>query len=141
MGARTLSPAGAWLVAWLAFTGVAAAADGFQICNETGGNIEVAKALNTGATDGTNRIIISEGWYQVTAGQCVHLWVGELQYKYYLLYAQNKSIGREWKGDIPLCVSREAFTIRSDTCGPGHYRRMFFEVNTGDEPGWTHTFR
>lgn len=119
----------------------AVAAEGFQVCNQTGGHIEVAKALNTGATDGKNRIIISEGWYQLPAGQCIYLWAGELRYKYYLVYAQNKSIGREWKGDIPICVSREPFTIRSDTCGPKFYRRMFIEVNTGDETGFTYTFR
>lgn len=122
--------------------GVAQQPQGFRVCNQTGGNIEVAKALNTGATDGRNRIIISEGWYQVANGTCALLWSGALEYKYYLIYAQNKSAGREWAGNIPICVSRQPFTIRSDTCGPEHYRRMFIQVNTGDEKNaWTYVFK
>lgn len=115
---------------------------GFRVCNQTGGNIEVAKALNTGATDGRNRIIISEGWYQIANGTCGLLWSGPLKYKYYLVYAQNKSIRREWAGNIPICVSRQPFTIRSDTCGPEQYRRMFIQVYTGEEQfSWTYVFK
>ena len=115
---------------------------GFRICNQTGSEIEVAKALNTGATDGKSRIIISEGWYKVAGGQCIFLWSGSLEYQYYLVYAQNKSTNREWAGKVPICVSRQAFTIRSDTCGPENYRRMFIEVNTGTEKNlFTYNFR
>ena len=39
------------------------------------------------------------GWYQFEPGQCQVLWPGKLQYRYYLVYAQNKQSGREWKGD------------------------------------------
>jgi uncharacterized membrane protein len=115
---------------------------GFRVCNQTGSEIEVAKALNTGATDGKSRIIISEGWYKLAGGTCAFLWPGKLEYKYYLVYAQNKASRREWAGKIPICVSRQPFTIRSDTCGPEHYRRMFIQVNTGDEPNlFTYNFR
>ncbi|MBX9946069.1 MAG: DUF1036 domain-containing protein [Reyranella sp.] len=115
---------------------------GFRVCNQTGSEIEVAKALNTGATDGRSRIIISEGWYKVAGGTCLFLWPGRLEYQYYLVYAQNKATNREWAGKVPICVSRDAFTIRSDTCGEQYYRRMFIEVNTGDEKNlFTYNFR
>lgn len=115
---------------------------GFRVCNQTGSEIEVAKALNSGATDGRNRIIISEGWYKLAGGTCLFLWSGKLEYRYYLVYAQNKASGREWAGKIPICVSRQAFTIRSDTCGSENYRRMFLQVDTGDEPNlFTYHFR
>ena len=118
------------------------AQQGFRACNQTGDEIEVAKALNTGATDGRNRIIISEGWYKLPNGACVFLWAGLLEYQHYLVYAQNKATSREWGGKVPICVSRQAFTIRSDTCSSEHYRRSFLEVNTGGEKNlWTHTFR
>lgn len=115
---------------------------GFRVCNQTSSEIEVAKALNTGATDGRNRIIISEGWYKLAGGACLFLWSGKLEYRYYLVYAQNKASGREWAGKTPICVSRQAFTIRSDTCGSENYRRMFIQVDTGDEPNlFTYNFR
>lgn len=119
----------------------AQAQTGFRLCNLTSWPVEVAKALNTGATDGSKRIIISEGWYQFAKGECATLWAGKLRYRYYLLFAQNKQINREWKGDIPICVSRQPFTIKSDTCGPEHYRRMFFQVDTGDSEGFTQNLR
>ncbi len=118
------------------------ARQGFRVCNQTGNEIEVAKALNTGATDGKNRIIVSEGWYKLAGGACLFLWPGKLEYQYYLVYAQNKTTNREWAGKVPICVSRDAFTIRSDTCGEQYYRRMFIEVNTGDEENlFTYNFR
>lgn len=115
---------------------------GFRVCNQTVYEIDVAKALNTGATDGRGQVIISEGWYRLAAGTCLFLWPGRLQYQYYLVYAQNPTTHREWAGTIPVCVGRDAFTIRSDTCGEQYYRRMFIDVNTGDEKNlFTYYFR
>ena len=120
----------------------APASQGFRVCNQTDSSIEAAKALNTGATDSKGRIIVSEGWYKIEPGKCLFLWSGPLEYQYYLVYAQDKSTQREWAGKVPICVSREAFTIRSDTCGEQSYRRMFIEVNTGDEKNlFTYNFR
>jgi len=49
---------------------------------------------------------------------------------------------QKWAGKVPICVSRQAFTIRSDTCGPESYRRMFIDVNTSDEKNlFTYNFR
>ena len=72
---------------------------GFRVCNQTASEIDVAKALNTGATDGRSRIIISEGWYKLAGGTCLFLWPGKLEYQYYLVYAQNKATNREWAGN------------------------------------------
>ena len=121
--------------------GAAQAQSGFRLCNLTSGPVEVAKALNTGARDGSKRIIISEGWYKFAKGECAVLWTGKLQYRYYLLYAQNKQTNKEWKGDIPICVSRQPFTIKADTCGSEHYRRNFFQVDTGDNESFTQNLR
>ena len=106
---------------------------GFRVCNRTPASVDVAKALYTGATDGKNRIIISEGWWKVRPGACLFLWEGPLQSRYYLLYASSPETGREWKGKIPICVEKGAFTIRADVCGPQFERRLFFELDTGDE--------
>lgn len=110
-----------------------AGSPGFRACNKTTAPIEVAKALYTGATDGNNRIIIAEGWYKIAPGGCTYLWTGPLQSRYYLLYGQSLVAKREWAGKIPICVARDAFTIRSDVCTAEFDRRLFFELDTKDE--------
>jgi uncharacterized membrane protein len=126
----------------MTISGGAQAQNGFRLCNLSSTNIEVAKALNTGNKDPQgNHIIISEGWYQFAKGECAVLWSGKLQYRYYLLYGQAKEVNKEWKGDIPICVSRQPFTITSGLCPPDKYRRMFFQVDTGDNDGWTQNLR
>jgi uncharacterized membrane protein len=117
-----------------------AAQDGFRLCNLTGQPIEVAKATFS-AKRPTNEAFVAEGWYQFQAGQCQVLWVGNLQYRYYLIYAQNKSAGREWKGDIPVCVGREAFALKSPVCRSDQYQRLFMQVDTKDSENWTHNVR
>lgn len=116
------------------------APSGFRACNLSSGEIEVAKALDTGVSDGTGRIIISEGWYKLPPNACTFLWTGPLQYDRYLVYAQDKSTGREWAGSVPVCVSPQAFTIRANGCGAQYQRRLFTQVDTRRQNGWTHNF-
>jgi uncharacterized membrane protein len=114
--------------------------EGFRVCNLTAAEIEVAKALDTGVSDGTSRIVISEGWYRLPPNACTVLWSGPLQYDHYLVYAQDKASGREWGGTVPACVTPQAFTIRAGACGPSHQRRLFRQVSVGRQNGWTHNF-
>lgn len=132
------------LVLIVALAGNAAAQQrsqaGFRVCNLTGREIEVAKALDTGASDGSSRIIVSEGWYKLPPNACTFLWAGPLQYDHYLVYAQDKVSGREWTGTVPACVSPQAFTIRASNCGSTYGRRLFIQVSVGRQNGWTHNF-
>jgi uncharacterized membrane protein len=116
------------------------AQDGFRLCNLTEQPVEVAKATYS-AKRLANEAFMAEGWYQFQPGQCQVLWAGKLQYRYYLIYAQNKPTGREWKGDIPVCVGREAFTLKSAVCRSDQYQRLFVQVDTKDSENWTHNLR
>jgi uncharacterized membrane protein len=114
---------------------------GLRACNKTTSRIEVAKALNVKSNSNSDDDIISEGWYKLNPGECVRLYPGRLQYRYYLLFAQEISGSRIWGGSIPVCVSHERFKIRTTQCGSGYNRRMFKEIDTRDERnGWTHNF-
>lgn len=114
---------------------------GFRVCNKTSTRMEVAKALNVKANPNAPDDIISEGWYKLNPGDCTVLYSGQLQYRYYLVFAQEINGSRIWGGEVPVCVSHQRFTIRSSQCGSGYNRRMFHEVDTGDERnGWTHSF-
>jgi uncharacterized membrane protein len=64
-----------------------------------------------------------------------------LQHRYFFIYAQNKETGREWKGDVPVCVSRDPFELQSATCGPGKYSRLFVRVDTGNSTSRTYTLQ
>lgn len=114
--------------------------DGFRYCNLSGLPVEVAKATYS-ATRVASEAFVAEGWYQFEPGQCRVLWPGKLQYRYYLVYAQNKQSGREWKGNIPVCVSREAFTLKSTVCPSDQYQRLFQQVDTGNSENWTYNLR
>jgi len=114
--------------------------DGFRFCNLTGQPIEAAKATYS-AKRPASEAFVAEGWYQLQPGQCQVLWSGKLQYRYYLLYAQNKTAGREWKGDIPVCVGHEAFTLNSPVCRSDQYQRLFMQVDTKDSENWTQDLR
>jgi uncharacterized membrane protein len=113
---------------------------GFRVCNLTGQPVEVAKATYSPKRT-ASEVFVAEGWYQFEPGQCRVLWSGKLEYRYYLVYAQNKQAGREWKGDIPVCVGREAFTLKSATCRADQYRRLFEQVDTKASENWTHNLR
>jgi len=113
---------------------------GFRVCNLTGQPVEIAKATYS-PKRAASEVLVAEGWYQFEPGHCQVLWAGKLEYRYYLIYAQNKQAGREWKGDIPVCVGREAFTLKSATCRSDQYRRLFEQVDTKDNENWTHNLR
>jgi uncharacterized membrane protein len=114
---------------------------GVRACNKSSGRIEVAKALNVKPNADAADDIISEGWYKLNPGECVTLYPGRLQYRYYLVFAQEIGGSRIWGGGIPVCVSHESFRIRTSQCGDGYNRRMFKEIDTGDErENWTHNF-
>lgn len=108
---------------------------GFRVCNKSSHGIEVAKALNTAEKGPPD--IISEGWYKLAAGECTTMWPGELKYRYYLLYGRSAQTAREWKGDKPVCVSREPFKIRHGLCETSNNHRNFFQVDTGESKSWT----
>ena len=109
---------------------------GLRVCNRTGAPVEVAKAVEL-SPGRTPPEIVSEGWYQFADGECAFLWFGKLEHRHYLLYAQNKDVNREWKGDVPVCVSSRPFTIRQGPCDSRQDRRFFFRVDRGPHELWT----
>jgi uncharacterized membrane protein len=115
-----------------------APADGFRICNKSGQELELATAIDPGDQDGASGTYLSKGWYTFEAGQCFVMWPGALQHRYYFIYAQNKQTGREWKGDVPVCVSRDSFELKSPSCGGDKYSRPFLRVDTGNSASWTY---
>ncbi len=105
----------------------------FKICNETGS--KAFAALGYKADDQWR----SEGWWAIEPNQCSTPIVGDLQNRYYYLFARS-AIGR-WSGDYTFCYADEEFEILGDTdCTQRGYKTGgFLQIDTGGDEirDWT----
>jgi uncharacterized membrane protein len=104
----------------------------FRVCNSTQNLVGVA--IGYRAQEGW----ISEGWWQVPASTCATLIEGELQSRYYYLYAEDAARGGRWTGDVNMCVAENEFKITGvDDCYARSFQRMGFkEYDTGRQGSW-----
>ncbi len=104
----------------------------FRVCNGTQNLVGVA--IGYRASDGW----ISEGWWQVPASSCATLIEGELQSRYYYLYAEDAARGGRWTGDVNMCVAENEFKIVgvNDCFARGFQRMGFKEYDTGRQGSW-----
>ncbi|MET4686137.1 putative membrane protein [Sinorhizobium fredii] len=104
----------------------------FRVCNGTQQLVGVA--IGYRANDGW----VTEGWWQVPATTCATLIEGELQSRYYYLYAEDAAKGGRWTGDINMCVAENEFKIAGvqDCFARGFQRMGFKEYDTGRQGSW-----
>ena len=115
-----------------ALTAPPAGAD-FRICNVTKSRIGIALGYKD------NEGWATEGWWNLTAGNCESLLRGALAARFYYIYAVDYDRGGEWSGQAFMCTRDKEFTIRgtADCLARGFERTGFFEVDTGDQQTWT----
>jgi uncharacterized membrane protein len=113
-------------------TATPAAAD-FRICNVTKSRVGIAVGYKDG--DGW----ATEGWWNITAGNCETVLRGKLAARFYYIYAVDYDRGGEWSGQAFMCTRDKEFTIRGtgDCLARGYDRTGFFEVDTGEQQTWT----
>jgi uncharacterized membrane protein len=115
---------------------------GLELCNRTRLAVVYAKALNVTSNEakakGEKQVITSEGWFNLPAGDCAILYPGQLQYRYYMLYAEAKNSNRRWTGKLPICVNKGDFKLTGETCPPSRDHRLFMEVDTGESLSYTY---
>ncbi|KQQ34712.1 hypothetical protein ASG19_18740 [Rhizobium sp. Leaf306] len=104
----------------------------FRVCNGTQNLVGVA--IGYRAKDGWN----TEGWWQVPASTCATLIEGELQSRYYYLYAEDAARGGRWTGGVNMCVAENEFKVVGvDDCFTRGFQRMGFkEYDTGRQGSW-----
>ncbi|MDI4664051.1 DUF1036 domain-containing protein [Xanthobacter autotrophicus] len=109
------------------------AAAEFRLCNRTQSRIGVALGYKDG------EIWTTEGWWNVAANSCETLMRGDLQARFYYLYAVDYDQGGEWAGKAYMCTREKEFTIKSaeDCLARGFDRTGFFEVDTQEQKAWT----
>lgn len=104
----------------------------FRVCNGTPNLVGVA--IGYRAEEGWT----TEGWWQVPASTCATLIEGELQSRYYYLYAEDAARGGRWTGEVNMCVAENEFKIVGveDCFARGHQRMGFKEYDTGQQGSW-----
>jgi len=129
--------AGALLGALVVAIGVtvapAPAAADFRLCNNTTSRVGIA--IGYRENDGWT----TEGWWNLSPRSCETLMRGALVARYYYIYAVDYDRSGEWSGQAFMCTRDKEFTIRGteDCLARGFDRTGFFEVDTGEQPGWT----
>jgi uncharacterized membrane protein len=132
---RDLPSIGKWflLVLLLVFAIPQPAQADLRLCNETGNQIGVAIGYKS-ATNWT-----TEGWWNLAQNTCKTLIPGELNSRYYYIYALDYDEGGVWGGPAFMCTDSKQFTILGiENCvARGFERRGFYEVDTQKQENWT----
>jgi uncharacterized membrane protein len=104
----------------------------FRVCNATQNLVGVA--IGYRAKEGW----ISEGWWQIPATTCATLIEGQLQSRYYYLYAEDAARGGRWTGNVNMCVAENEFKITgvNDCYARGYQQFGFKEYDTGRQGSW-----
>lgn len=104
-----------------------------RMCNTTASRVGVA----LGYRDAQGWV--TEGWWNLAPRSCETLLSGTLAARFYYVHAVDYDRGGEWTGKSFMCTRNKEFTIRGiENCLPrGYDRAGFFEVDTGEQKGWT----
>ncbi len=125
-----------WLVlisAGLSFSFTAPARADLRVCNQIGKPVSVA--LGYRAEQGWQ----SEGWWVIAPDSCTTVFQGNLNARFYYLYAADDISGGSWDGSVFMCTRDEVFTIFGveDCLARGYERTGFFEIDTESRSDWT----
>ena len=104
----------------------------FRICNDTKSLVGAALGYKE------QEKWLSEGWFQIPAETCSSLIEGDLNSRFYYIYAEDADKGGQWRGDVFLCTNEREFKIQGvQDCVPrGHIKTGFFEIDTGNRSNW-----
>lgn len=116
--------------AWLGSTSPANA--DFRLCNDTTSLVGVALGYRESSK------WITEGWWQIPGETCASLIEGDLNSRFYYIYAEDADKGGQWRGEIFMCTADREFRIVGvEECfARGHNRTGFFEIDTSTKESW-----
>lgn len=104
-----------------------------RVCNQIGKPISIA--LGYRAERGWQ----SEGWWVTAPNTCAIVFEGDLNSRFYYLFAADDIAGGTWDGTVFMCTRDETFTIFGveDCLARGYERTGFFEIDTENRSDWT----
>ncbi len=114
------------------FAATPARAD-LRVCNKISKPISIA--LGYRAERGWQ----SEGWWVAPPDTCATVFQGDLNARFYYLFAADDISGGTWDGPVFMCTRDETFTIFGveDCLARGYERTGFFEIDTENRTDWT----
>ena len=104
----------------------------FRLCNDTRSLVGVSLGYREKGK------WITEGWWQVPGETCASLIEGDLNSRYYYIYAEDADRGGQWRGDVFMCTSDREFRIQgvAECFARGYQKTGFFEIDTGHNVSW-----
>ena len=115
----------------LVFQPSSARAD-FRLCNDTTSLVGVALGYRESGK------WVTEGWWQIPGETCTSLIEGDLNSRFYYLYAEDADKGGQWRGEIFMCTADREFRINGvEECfARGFQKTGFFEIDTSKKESW-----
>jgi len=115
------------------FVSISPAYADLKVCNQTADPVSVA--LGYKAERGWQ----SEGWWVAAPQQCATVFQGNLNSRFFYLFAADDIGGGAWDGTVYMCTRDDSFTIFGieDCLARGYERTGFFEVDTQNKSDWT----
>lgn len=104
----------------------------FRLCNDTTSLVGVALGYRESGK------WVTEGWWQIPGETCTSLIEGDLDSRFYYLYAEDADKGGQWRGEIFMCTADREFRINGvDECfARGFQKTGFFEIDTSKKESW-----
>lgn len=117
----------------MALFGITPAKADLRVCNETQDPVSIALGYHA------ERGWQSEGWWVAGPSDCAIVFQGDLNARFYYLFAVDDVGGGAWDGSVFMCTRDEVFTIFGveDCLARGYERTGFFEVDTQNRSDWT----
>lgn len=105
----------------------------FRVCNDTEKLVGVSVGYR--AAEGW----VSEGWWHIPGAACATVIEGDLQGRFYYIYAEDSEQGGRWDGPVNMCVAQNEYKIDGvkDCFSRGYQRLGFQEYDTGEQKSWT----
>ncbi len=121
----------ATVICFLVFQPSSARAD-FRLCNDTTSLVGVALGYRESGK------WVTEGWWQIPGETCTSLIEGDLNSRFYYLYAEDADKGGQWRGEIFMCTADREFRINGvEECfARGFQKTGFFEIDTSKKESW-----
>ena len=103
-----------------------------KVCNDTQNNAGIAIGYKE------KQKWISQGWWHIPADECADVVEGNLEFRYYYLFAEDANTRETWKGEVDMCTSNVEFKIEGtkDCYARGYEKEGFFEVDTKQQKYW-----
>lgn len=104
-----------------------------RVCNKTANQITIAIGYRA---DGGWK---SEGWWMAPPNKCASVYNGDLDARFYYMFAVDDIEGGAWTGKVFMCTRDKNFTILGveDCLARGYERTGFFEIDTQSRSDWT----